>query len=498
MSDLRRYDPFFSFSESLAAYPDRNALFIQNKHYKYAELANIVHFIYTLIPLAKRYERIGVYCNDDVYTYAGILAINLHGAAYVPLNNKNPAGRNKKIIEACKLELILSSSQENDLETQVPVISTLPAQNRTWQKISERQLGEICSIARNEYAPEQTAYILFTSGSTGEPKGVPVSIGSVNAFFKWFRENYDLNEEDKFLQVYELSFDVSVFSFFMPLMCGACCYVLPQEGIKPMKIVDEIRKHEITVCSMVPSVLEYLEKYMEEISLPSLRYSFFSGDALYHKPAAKWTHCIPNGVIHNFYGPTETTIVCSRYVFDEQRSEKESENGIVPLGKLFRGMEFMRLDENKAPSEKGELCLCGTQVIRNYLNNEDEDKFINIGAKRFYRTGDIVSVNANGDLLFYGRTDNQVKINGYRVELAEVEAAVSRITGHRSIGVFVRKEQRLYVFMDTETADTKSILKKLSGILPFHMIPYKLIPVREWPMNMNGKVDRPKLLNIYL
>lgn len=493
MAGLQRYDPVFSFSESLASYPGRTAIFIQKKEYSYAELAGIVHFIYTLIPSDKKYDRIGVYCNNDIYTYASLLAINLYGAAYVPLNSKYPQERNRKMAEHCELELVLNSADEmsNDLfSSSINIISTVPPDQKTLQKISDHKLAELCSLARKEYPEDSIAYILYTSGSTGQPKAVSVSHGNVNAFFNWFRVHYDFSEKDKFLQVYELSFDVSVFSFFMPLMCGATCYVLPEEGIRPMKIVEEIRKREISVCSMVPSVLDYLEKYMSEIELPSLRYSFFSGDALHQHLAKKWKTCLPNGVIHNFYGPTETTIVCTRYVFNE----KTSEEGIVPLGKAFKGMEFMILDENRKEAQKGELCFSGVQVIRSYLNNEDEEKFFEYNGKRFYRTGDIVSMNANADLIFHGRTDQQVKINGHRVELGEVEAIVSEVTGTKSTAVFVRKDQRLYVFIDSDNVDVKMLKKKLGELLPLQMLPHKLIPVKNWPLNLNGKVDKPQLL----
>src|SRR6218665_1168895 len=169
------------FAKTAAVFPGNNALFVNGLYYSYRELLEMAEEICSNIPQDKRYRRIGIYGHSDVYTYASIIAVNLYGAAYVPLNTAFPPSRNQKMVEQCGLELILNSGEI-----------------------------ELTGLYAAETATTDECYILFTSGSTGEPKGVPVSNENVRHFFNYFLQEYDFHEQDKFLQVYELSFDVSV------------------------------------------------------------------------------------------------------------------------------------------------------------------------------------------------------------------------------------------------------------------------------------------------
>lgn len=482
------------FLQSVSLFPKSNAIYVDGKQYTYQQLWEIVDWIYHKIPTGETYPVIGIYCTGDLHTYASIIAVNLYGAAFVPLNTKFPETRNRKIVEQSNLSLILCSTQNDDLNfiaNGIEVIETKNGSNVIPPKIFEK-----FTYKKTE---QPIAYILFTSGTTGIPKGVPVSHSNVNHFFNFFLSNYDFNEQDRFLQVYELTFDVSVFSFFMPLMVGACCYVLPDKGVKIFKIADYLKKFDITVISMVPTTLRYLAPYFNELSFPALRYSFFSGDALFHELAVKWNGSLPNGKIHNFYGPTETTIVCTRYVFDEERSAEESVNGIVPLGKMFEGMGFILVDENNQLVNKGELCISGTQVISGYLNNSDDDRFFIHNQIRYYKTGDIVSVNKHGNLVFYGRTDSQVKINGYRIELMELEHVISKIT-NTSVTVLCKPAEnglnKLIAYIEAKTINEHALKEKLNSILPAYMIPQQYVAVEKFVLNTNGKVDKKLLENI--
>jgi D-alanine--poly(phosphoribitol) ligase subunit 1 len=492
-----------AFLKNISMYSCNNALWINEHYYTYNELWQLVYSIHQQIPTDKIYDRIGVYCNDDVYTYAGILAVSLYGAAYVPLNNKFPIAKNKRIVEECGLELILTSVESEALNLIFGKAGILLIRHF---KPDSESTNETLHVVQNDTKKQlfqkidqPTAYILFTSGSTGEPKGVPVSHSNANYFFDFFLKNYDFNQEDKFLQVYELTFDVSVFSFFMPLYVGACCYVLPNDGIKFVKILQLLERHKITVISMVPTVLRYVEKYLKEVKFLYLRYSFFSGDTLYHHLATAWSNAVPNAKIYNFYGPTETTIVCTRYIFDEKKSAEESINGIVPLGKTFDGMEALIVDKNNQVTEKGELCFSGTQVISGYLNGRNESKFFNYQDKRYYKTGDIASLNTNKNFVFYGRTDSQVKINGYRIELGEVESVIEKIINAKCVVVCTKDEKEintLTAFIESIKINENELKTTLASLLPDYMIPQKLIIIERLPLNLNGKVDKNKLLTL--
>ncbi len=488
------------FLKSVLAFPNLNSIHINNRYYTYSDLFEIVYSIFKQLPADSKSERIGIYCSDDIYTYASIIAVNLYGAAYIPLNNKFPTARNKSIIKQCSLKLILSSVNDHNLDSISEDVEIL---NTSYKGELEGLFSDenwIKHFIENNDEKQSIAYILFTSGTTNEPKGVPVSHSNLNHFFDFFLKNYNFNMNDRFLQVYELTFDVSVFSIFMPLLVGACCYVLPIKQIKYSDIIQQIKEHKITIISMVPTVLRFLEKYMKEISLPTLRYSFFSGDALLHTLAFKWSASLPNAEIHNFYGPTETTIVCTRYVWNKSVSEKESVNNIVPLGKAFEGMEYLIINETNEPVEKGELCFYGTQVISEYLNNMNEVKFFVYGGKTYYKTGDVASIDNNYNLLFHGRNDDQVKINGYRVELREIEFAIERITNKRSKVYCIANKQELnelIAFIETKDFKEDVIRESLLAFIPTYLIPKKYYSVESFPLNSNGKVDKNQLINLF-
>lgn len=472
------------FADNCVLFPQHPALFIRNEFFTYEQLLEKAEIIFAQLFLESVPAFIGIYTQESVWSYAAILAISLIGSCYVPLNSKFPAYKLQNIIQASGLQLILTEDK------------------LLFAHEAKELILDTRSTLRKKGLPlvqQDLAYLLFTSGSTGQPKGVPVSKKNCAHFFEHCFKNYDFKETDGFLQPYELSFDVSVFSMFAAWNVGACVYCVSDEGIKYLNVVSMLKNHRITVSSLVPTTLLYLEKYMDELTFPHLRYSFFSGDKLYHRMAVKWQKAAPASVLHNCYGPTETTIVCTGYPWEEQRSAAESVNDVVPLGKAFEGMYFLLVGENdRAVSQGiGELCFTGNQVIPAYLNNQDEDRFFEHDGNRYYKTGDLAEVNAQGNLIFHGRKDTQVKINGYRIELGEVEHALYQLTKKPVIVLALEKSHvnELVAFIETEQLDDWPLKKELATILPMYMVPTKYLAVPSFPKNSNGKVDYLQLRN---
>jgi amino acid adenylation domain-containing protein len=471
--------------------PDAPALHINDTLYTYQQLFDIAIPVYEEL---KKYpkENIGIYCTPDVYSYASILAISLAGGCYVPLNVKYPNAKLRHIIRDCELELLLVHGSKYD----VPPLEKL-------QVIDTSLLKKVTiTDEAPAFISQHYAYILYTSGTTGEPKGVQISKRNVNAFFGFFLQEYDFNPKDRFLQPYELSFDVSVFSVFCAWNAGASVYVVKDTPAKYLEIFKTIQNHGITVASMVPGVLKLAAPFLQELHFPALRYSFFSGDALYQPDVQKWKPCIPNAQIHNFYGPTETTIVCTRYCWDEQTSAAESHSGIVPLGKVFPGMHFILvdeagslIDEEDIHKNAGELCFNGEQVIDKYVGNRSAESFFEHNGKTWYKTGDWASVNKQGDLIFRGRHDTQVKINGYRVELAEIEKNISLLTKQECKVIMGNPSELpvLIAFVEGSKYTEREMRNELSWYLPSYMLPSKIIFVEAFPKNENGKTDMNKL-----
>jgi D-alanine--poly(phosphoribitol) ligase subunit 1 len=482
------------FLAAFEKHPDRPALFAGSQMYTYSELHAAVHTVMEFVNTAFTNEaRVGVVDQNDLWTYASLIALNLLGKTYVPVNPRYPEDRIKTILQEASVTCILSSADY--LCKDARVMSPVPS-------VPEKTKGAFPAIRKTDEA----AYILFTSGSTGKPKGVPIFNHHLNPFFDFFldKQNYDFTADDRFLQVYETSFDVSVFSAFTPLFSGACMYLLPRKGFIYLEIPEMLLRHEITVVSMVPSILHYLQPYLPELRFEKLRYSFFSGDKLYHAVAKSWSKSCFNAAICNCYGPTETTIVCSDYRWDEQTAEEESFLGIVPIGKLFPGMELMLTDENgkETPQgEAGELCICGSQVIGSYLNNAGEDKFFEHSlsgtSRKYYRTGDLVKINKAGNMLYVGRTDHQLKINGYRIEPGEIDAVLLDLNGNRLCAIVPVQPadglMHLIAFMEG-SGDEQWIFSELRKRLPPQSIPRQIVFLEKMPLNNNGKIDRKELI----
>ena len=475
--------PFLAsgFLRNAKLYPYSDCLHINGKLFSYADIQNMSEIIFAqLARLESLPPFIGVYLDDSAWTYAAILAISAAGGCYVPLNPQLPEKKLEAIIKEVPLSLIISA-----VDPKISFAGKILVIDQT-----RKETEKYRQLIHQPYV-----YLLFTSGSTGEPKGVPVSHTNVRSFLDHVCGDYQFRSDDRFLQPYELSFDVSVFTLFATWECGACVYVVPSSGIRFMNIATTIRDQRITVSSMVPSVLFFLERYLPEFKFPDLRYSFFYGDRLPYRHAAAWQDCVPHGKVINCYGPTETTVVCSSYIFEKEKAQVDSLNGIVPIGKLFPGHDFLIVDEALSETGTGELCIAGPQVIHGYLHHRNRDSFFIRNEKKYYRTGDICSVNSSGDLVFHGRQDSQFKINGYRIEAAEIETAIVSITGTQAIVTAKEKKggRILVAYIQGEAANT-DLNGKLSVLLPPYMIPSEVVFLKEFPLSINGKVDKQKLI----
>ncbi len=490
------------FIQNCTLFPSNNALFINEKYYTYSELLQLTHIV--ILSLKNENitdEKIAIYCSDDVETYVAILAVTIYGACYLPVNSKNPVHYNAEILLNSDVKTILYAGQK-EIPTQLKIHKSI-AVNSSYEG-SPIQPKNLERFLYQEYA-----YLLYTSGSTGKPKGVAIKNEQIESFFNFFnlKDQFYFTDKDRFIQVFELTFDVSVFSFFMPLNIGACCYVVPQNSMRFLEIIRMIKEHSITVSIFVPTLINHIEKYLEELHLPKLKYSFFIGDKLVHSLTSRWSSAIPNAEIINFYGPTEATVMCSYYRWELNKSENESENDIVPIGKLFPSLRFEIIDANDKiipPYQLGELCLYGDQVIQNYFKSTNKDAFIQLENKQlYYKTGDLVHVNELGNLIFYSRKDRQIKINSHRIEINEIEAILrKKITNTFCVSTFKNLKQldELILFIETDklnNSEIEEIIAFLRNELPDFMIPKVIQPIQSLPLNSNQKIDYNQLNQFY-
>ncbi len=436
---------------------------------------------------------IGVITQNAAETYATIIATWLTGKAYVPIPAHYPPDRIDEIIQSAEISTIfyaLDGPEVENLTDQFPKIAFVN---------SSRLPTADCFFSFP--AEDKEAYLLFTSGTTGKPKGVPITFGNIQAFMDGFDAlGYQVHEDDRFLQMFELTFDLSVVCFARPLMCGGSFHTLPTGMIKTLALYQVLEENRITFSLMVPSAIGLLLPYLDDIHLPELRVSQFCGEALKKDLLKKWMVCVPNARIDNVYGPTEATIYCSAVTC--QSGKIPNQNGVVGIGKPMQESRFMLVDEhgNEIADAKteGELCIGGAQLTPGYLNNpeQNEQKFFDHRGMRFYRSGDIACRDRSGNYFYIGRKDDQVKIQGYRIELAELEVASSRILPQNpavAVGYQVSNNWYLALFILRAGLEEEKIKEAFKPLLPQYMQPHRIFTIDEIPLNANGKTDRKAL-----
>ncbi len=480
--------------ENFTKYGTRNAFYIKEEFYTYHQLQQKALGIATWLNKNNPSKKpVGVIADDDFNTYAANIGILFSGAAYVPILPSYPKDRGQSIIDQAGLEIILSPLKKEELKNNL---------NST-DKVTE--IESISPFDGDYTIPNiqlsDFAYILFTSGSTGKPKGVPLTHENLWGFMdSFFALGYELSEEDRFLQMFDLTFDLSVMSYLAPLLVGGCVYTVGNETIKYMSIYSLLEDHELTFTLMVPSMLSYLRPYFDEMEFSKLRYSLFCGEALYAEIAEEWKQCLPNGKVENVYGPTEATIFCLTY---DCTNETKQYNEMVCIGKPMKNVTAIAVDENNQPikqGEKGELCVTGAQITPGYLNNPEKNAaaFFDLDGVRYYRTGDNVYQDEDGDYMYCGRTDYQVKVKGgFRVELNEIEAHTRHHTHLSNIAAVAQNNDmgiaQIFLFVENYEGNTDELSSYLKTQMPDYMLPERIINVSSFPLNNNGKVDRKQL-----
>lgn len=503
------------FIKNCANKPNNRALVINDETYSYLSLLNWAHSI--KLNLNKKEinketeEFIGIYSDHSINCYASILAILLSGSGFVPLNRKFPSDRLASIIKLSGIKKILCRSV--DKQTVEKILISIDYLQKVTIVVNEPEI--ITTISADHYIKldineERNRYLLFTSGSTGIPKGIAINNKNFRSFLSGMTTygRYDFNDKDSFLQIFELSFDVSIACIFLPWEVGACLVPVSTENIVFIEAMEIIQKYQVTIVSMAPSAIAYMQqlRITEEFDFPFIRYSFLTGEALASSLVEAWQKVAPNSIVENAYGPTEVTVWSFMYRWNNNTSHTEIINGLVPIGTPLAEVKYKILDSYLKPVAdgiSGELFLYGQQVASGYWLNEDQTakSFIIIesgeGSEKWYKTGDIVIKNELGNVVYINRADNQVQINGFRVELGEIEYRIREFTKVSLAVVLpsygINDTVSLVAFIEKPTVDSREIKLYLSSVLPVYMVPKKIISVDSMPLNNSGKVDRNKL-----
>jgi D-alanine--poly(phosphoribitol) ligase subunit 1 len=485
---------------AFALHAGRAAVNVAGVEYTYADLHRRSLAIQNLLDAqAAPDERlIGLIATDTLDSYASIVAILRSGRAFVPLNAQHPPERNRVIVQQAGLRTVLVAEADSALR------AALGPASRILQTADSSDVRDspVASVAADDLA-----YLLFTSGSTGVPKGVPITRSNLTAFIDALAvAGYSMNPQDRVLQMFDLTFDFSIAAYLVPFCSGACVVAVSGGGAKFTEIYRHLEEDGITVAPLVPSVLTYLRPYFSDIHLPQLRLCMFCGEALYADTVDAWMHCAPGCSIANFYGPTEVTVFALVYDWRPSDGQGKQLNGVVSIGRPMDPTRAIVVNEElalAAAGEQGELCIAGPQLTPGYWRDPERnrraflDRPCGGGSARYYRTGDLVVCDPDGDFYFCGRLDHQVKANGYRVELGEIEHHARELMGGRACVVVAggnrSGSQELSLIIEGEPADSVSVLGALRSRLPGYMIPARIVSMPRLPMNANGKIDRVAL-----
>ncbi len=484
------------YHDAFIRFGPNEAFFDREKRFTYREFSEIINGSRSLLEQQPGFAPqipVGVLCTEKAETYAAVFAIWFAGGCFVPLHPASPDQFNAEIVQKHNIRFVFAPAGTD--------VSTLGENVKILNNsgMNGLEFGQVYSWKEHEFL-----YVLNTSGSTGTPKNVPINLKNLTAFVEGFMELYpELNEGDKFLQTYDLTADAAFTGYLIPLLIGAAVYTVPAGQFKPFAVAKVLKENPISWVQVTPSLLACLQPFFESLWFQNINHFHFGGEALPLTLVEEWRKHVPNAEISNVYGPTETTVTATIYKCLPNDSLK-SKNNIISIGKPLIKI-VTKINRNILETEvNGELLVGGDQVMERYLfTGEQPFELLEFEGNqtKFYPSGDLVEMDEEGFLYYLGRRDDQVKINGYRVDLIEVENSIRELINGKNVAAVAIEVSlgltQLMVFIENFIGDSEDMLQKLTQKLPFYKIPEKIIGVAAFPLSNSGKADRKKLIANY-
>ncbi len=487
--------------ETAARFPDKTAYADENKEITFSELRAQARAIASELTQRGLFKKpVAIFLEKGVDVLVSFMGAAYSCNFYSPIDVDMPGSRVNKILEVLEPAVVITTGTLREVFSAYDYKGEFLLLEEVL--VSDVQ-DDALEAARGKGIDTDLLYVLFTSGSTGVPKGVTINHRAVIDYIDWVTETFDITEKDSLGNQAPFYFDNSILDIYSTLKTGATTYIIPKTLFaQPVLLLEYLKEKKINTIFWVPSALIVVAKLkaFKNVDLSdTLRRVLFCGEVMPNKQLNVWRRFLPDVQYANLYGPTEITDACTYYIVDREFSDEEP----LPIGFPMPNTDILVLNEENEPvtgEEPGELCVRGTSLSMGYYKNPEKTKeaFVQNPLNQavpelIYRTGDVVKYNESGEIVYLSRKDFQIKHMGHRIELGEIETAVSSLPEiSLNCCLYDEKRQKIVLFIEEEL-EKAYINEKISHLVPEYMLPNKVVRVEKMPINANGKIDRVKL-----
>lgn len=488
--------------EAAVKYADKTAIVDEQEGYTYKEYhdkaVGIADAIITTGMGSKK--PVVVYLNKSIKVLASFMGIAYTGNFYSPIDIDMPAQRVNRILEVLEPEIVITTKELKEEFAKFDYNGSY----LIYEDICSMEKSKAVSESMEKIIDTDLLYVLFTSGSTGMPKGVCITHRGVIDYTDWVTETFEITHLDTFGNQAPFYFDNSILDIYSTMKTGATLYIIPKILFpQPVRLLEYLKENKINTIFWVPSALMVVSKLkaFRNVDLTdTLKRVLFCGEVMPNKQLNVWRKYLPNALYANLYGPTEITDACTYYIVDREFQDDES----LPIGIPMKNTEIMVLDDENhlvtEPGVVGELCVRGTGVATGYYKNPEktaqafvQNPLNDAYEEKIYRTGDLVEYNEYHELIYLSRKDFQIKHMGHRIELGEIETAVSSLEDvTMNCCLYDDKHSKIVLFLDKDMTK-EEVNSRLTNMIPEYMLPGKVIFMETMPLNANGKIDRVAL-----